>query len=50
VLPRSQFGECALGSQELAANLAFELPADTLARIEGFALVEAPRFSVPFGK
>ena len=27
----------------------FVLP-DTLARIEGFSLIKAPRFSVPFGK
>ena len=47
VVPR--FGECAMGSQELTADSAAELP-DTLARIEGFSLIKAPRFSVPFGK
>ena len=45
VVPR--FGECALGSQELTADLAFEMP-DTLARVKGFGLVKPPRFSVPF--
>ena len=34
---------------ELTADQAFELP-ETLARVEAFGLVEAPRFSVPFGK
>jgi hypothetical protein len=37
------------GIAELTADQAFELP-ETLARIEVFDLVRAPRFSVPFGK
>lgn len=46
VMPR--FGECVMGPQELTAAPAFHLP-DTLARVEGFGLVRAPRFPVPFG-
>ena len=37
-----------MGPQELTAAPAFYLP-DTLARVEGFGLVRAPRFPVPFG-